>query len=355
MSVIDTTQMGYKQLRLKVAELEDTIAKIKRQFEDLYYNIDTENLSESFVREIDGMRSQIKISAEKIESTVSYNDLEGRLSKYSTLSQTADAITATVNAEYVDDLIGDTYVTNLTFNSVIEQTAESIKMTVSETYQTKTDAETGYTSLSSEISQSANNILLTVSGSYQTQADADAAYNNLESKITLNESSISAIVEGQHTGDLLDKYFTGIEISPNSIKMKDNAVYSEYNSAGLRFYDASEQKEGWALEPNTSCGGMLSYYVNDASRFCFGSEITPTAGAGYSNTDMVIKAISGGRGRFVVDLSDSGNREVKFAGLNNYYGDTNAPVIYANGMLLATQDWVSANFTNGGTTTVVFG
>lgn len=161
----------------------------------------------------------------------------------------------------------------------------------------------------------------------------------LSAEIDVEKNKISAIVRGDYTDDLLNDYLTGIKISPNSIKMIDDSVYSEYNSEGLKFYDSAEQVEGWAIEPNSYYGGMLSYYVNGVKGYSFGSEIT--ARYGYATTDMVVKALNKKRGRFVVDVTDSMYSEVKFVGLNTL--SDGSPAIYVNERLLATQDWVLKN------------
>lgn len=211
----------------------------------------------------------------------------------------------------------------------IAVTAEAIK--------TKVSTE----EMQSQITQTAGVINLRI----------DDVYDNLSSEIQLNEQTISAIVRGDYTSDLLEDYFTGIIISPNSIKMVDNGVYSVYNHKGLIFYDSGNQKEGWSIEPDSSYGGVLNYYINGGNCYRFGSGEN---GTGYGYTDVSIKAINGQRGRFVVDVTNSSNKEVKFVGLDTAVSDVNQPLIFANEKLLATQAWVLEN-TSSGTAIAVFG
>ena len=164
------------------------------------------------------------------------------------------------------------------------------------------------------------------------------------SRITQTANEITAIVQGDYTDGILNEYFVGINISPDSIKMINNQTYSEYIGDGLKFYDGEKQTEGWAIEPNLNYGGTLNYYVNGGKCYSFGSEIS---GNGYNTTDMVIKALNGARGRFVVDVSGSGYEEVKFVGLNLISGEASSPAIYANEKLLATQEWVLENGSGG--------
>lgn len=80
--------MDYKQLRNEVQLLRDEIAIMKRKYEDIIYNLDTDNFSSRFVKEHKDMRTAIEITAEGIKTKVSKDDL----GKYTTLEQTAEAI-----------------------------------------------------------------------------------------------------------------------------------------------------------------------------------------------------------------------------------------------------------------------
>lgn len=323
----------YDNLLKKVIDLEDTIVKLKRNLKDDLENLDIDNFSESFKAKQDKasleikrtakelsvkvedydtsmvkMQSEIKQTAKAIETKVSKENLKDSLKEYSTILQTATLIKTTVSYDYVTDLIEDVYAT-----------ASSV----------------------SEISQKADAISASVT---ETQGNL----STLEGKINVQSDEITAIISGEYTKDLLDDYLTGIEITPNNIKMIDGDAYSVYNKSGLRFYDSINQVEGWAIEPaETSYGGTLKYYVNGNACYEFGETTV-----GYS-TDITLKALGNERGRFVVDVTESGNKEVMFIGLNNYNSDSNSPVIYANEKLLATQDWVLANASGGGTGTVV--
>lgn len=421
---IPISRMNDKQLRNAVQLLYDELALFKRKYNDAIHNLDEDNFGKSFTIAQNNMKAQFKMAADVIKFAVTEDDLAQELTKYSTIEQTAEAITSTVTAEYVNTLIGGGYVTNAMMMSQIQQTSEQILLSVSTEYETKENAETSYNSLNSsialtseqiqskvsktdlekklsdystitqtasditaavsaersyvtnlldteyytqaevdsKISVSADGVLVEVSGVYQTidAADDDYSYLNgrinttnsnvssLRSSIEVNADEISAIVSGDYTDTMLEGYLTGIVISPNSIKMVDNSVYSIYNSEGLRFYDSADQVEGWAIEPSASYGGVLNYYINDGNCYRFG---TGESGTGYAYTDMSIKAMNSQRGRFVVDVTNSSNREVKFVGLS--YSSANAPYIYANEKLLATQEWVLANAGSGGSGTVV--
>lgn len=118
--------MTFKQLRNEVQLLRDELAIMKRKYEDIIYNLDTDNFSSRFVKEQGNMRTAIEVNAEGIKTKVSNEELKN----YSTTEQTASLIKNTVTSEYVDDLLGDTYVTK----SVFEQRSNEIYAEVSENY-----------------------------------------------------------------------------------------------------------------------------------------------------------------------------------------------------------------------------
>lgn len=429
-------KMNFKELRAEVQLLRDELAVFKRKYEDAIYNLDSDNLGKSFTVTQNNMKAQLKIAADVIRSAVTEEDLASKLKKYSTVEQTAEAITTTVTAEYVNTLIGGGYVTNAMMMSQIQQSSEQILLSVSADYETKENAEAQYnrlnssitlnaeqielkvsqTDLETELSQystltqtagdisaavssersymtnlldtdyytqeevdskisvTADGVLIEVSGIYKTIEAADSDYSaldgridstdasvsSLRSSVNVNSGEISAIISGGYTDELLSGYLTGIVISPDDIKMVNGSACSRYTGSGLRFYDSADQIEGWAIEPASDYGGVLNYYVNNGNCYRFGAGTAAESAActarGYSYTDMAVKAISGQRGRFVVDVTDSANNEVKFVGLAA--SSSNAPYIYANGKLLATQDWVLAQgygSGSGGSVIAVFG
>lgn len=147
-------KMNFKQLRSAVQELYDSYVKLKRLVEDSLDNIDESNLATTFRKKLGDNESMLSITAEKIESRVSYEDLENNLSQYSTIKQTANQIQMTVvqNREYTDSakeelsstftMTADRISTNVVklnekvdgnyakFYSSITQTAEAIETIV---------------------------------------------------------------------------------------------------------------------------------------------------------------------------------------------------------------------------------
>ena len=103
--------MTDKQLRNEVQLLRDELAIMKRKYEDIIYNLDTENFSSRFVKEHDNMKTSIDVTAEGIKTKVSKEDLDGELAEYTTLEQTSKAISSHAyasadlsSAEEIDDI-----------------------------------------------------------------------------------------------------------------------------------------------------------------------------------------------------------------------------------------------------------
>lgn len=162
--------MNYKQLRNEVQLLRDELAIMKRKYEDIIYNLDTDNFSSRFVKEQGDMKTAIEITAEGIKTKVSKEEMEtfkestitqtanqikvevekvttetdNKLKNYATTTWTDEQITSKVE-QYVTDLVDGEYVTNTVLKSEINQTADEIYAYVSET---KDDLETSISSIS---------------------------------------------------------------------------------------------------------------------------------------------------------------------------------------------------------------
>ena len=117
--------MTDKQLRNEVQLLRDEFAIMKRKYEDIIYNLDTENFSSRFVKEQGDMRTAIEVTAEGIKTKVSKEEM-GAFEE-SILSQTSSEIKATVKKEIED---GD-YVTQ----TDLSLTADGIRATVLDSYE----------------------------------------------------------------------------------------------------------------------------------------------------------------------------------------------------------------------------
>lgn len=97
MSDLTIDNMNFKELKNEVQSLRDELAMMKRKYEDILFNLGDENFSGAIIKEKNDMRTQISVNASGIETKVSHDDLNGKLEKYSTIEQTADAITSVVS------------------------------------------------------------------------------------------------------------------------------------------------------------------------------------------------------------------------------------------------------------------
>ena len=81
--------MNSKQLRNEVQLLRDELAMFKRSYEDMIYNLDSDNFGRGFTIEQNNMKSQLKATAEAITLMVSNTDLKTALENYSTVEMTS--------------------------------------------------------------------------------------------------------------------------------------------------------------------------------------------------------------------------------------------------------------------------
>ena len=103
MSDKDINQMDFKELRNEVQLLRDELAIMQRKYEDLFYNLDTENFSGNFLKGINS-----KVSSGEVETMISQSADEIKLyakkeaksqssGVYSELSVSVNEIQSTVN------------------------------------------------------------------------------------------------------------------------------------------------------------------------------------------------------------------------------------------------------------------
>lgn len=327
--------MNDRQLRNEVQLLRDELAIMQRKYEDIIYNLDTDNFSSRFVKEQGKMKTAIEVNAkgittkvsneefestktqtaEKIESEVKKltdadNELSSKITQeadkirsevksttealdtkfenYSTIEQTAEKISATVTKEYVTDLIDGDYVTNDALNEY--------KVTVT-----------------SAINQKANEINLSVSSTYETQDDANSQYSELRNSISsifIETDNISSRVGDVENG----KFGNYTLFTQSNDTFKFDGKYMLINSA-IQIADDSG-KHSFSIfhnEGNGVSGGFRGTYIGAA-----GNNLTDPLFLG-SSTQKV----------YLYD-----------------YGDDN---------LIATRGWVLDNAGAGGTAVAVFG
>lgn len=122
MSDISISKMNDKQLRNEVQSLRDELAVMKRKYEDIIYNLDTDNFSSRFVKEQGDMRTAIEVTAKGIKTMVSKEEMQ------SSIEQTASKIESRVDS--LEDDNADLY-------TQITQTASKISSVVSKNLSAK--------------------------------------------------------------------------------------------------------------------------------------------------------------------------------------------------------------------------
>lgn len=122
--------------------------------------------------------AQLKISADSITSIVS----KTYATKTDLETTNGNVMKAQNAADGVKNDLANNYTTTVDMNSKIEQTANSIKSEVSETYQPKGDYATN-SSVRSAIEQSATSITSTVSKTYATKTSVDTLQNIADNAI----------------------------------------------------------------------------------------------------------------------------------------------------------------------------
>ena len=324
-------KMNDKQLRAEVQALRDELAIFKRKYEDMIYNLDSDNFGRSFKVEQNNMKAQVKVTAEAIEtvmsattvlgdkldsnikqtadlieSSVSIEDVETELKKYSIISQTADTIKSVVNSGYVTELIGDTYQTTAGLGAILEeystrtQTASDITDALSKTYVTSLlGIENYYTrdGANKAISDSATNILaqvdtkITTSASgikadigkvYKTIEDANDEYGVLEGMIAGAEGRIASLkttveanAEGLTTvvGKNISAHFES-DVAPNQITTTalQKSILCLYKGV---YYYYDDDANLWKEYP---IGGIKTMFKQTSAGFEFTGDVTIRGG-----------------------------------------------------------------------------
>mgnify|MGYP004512236401 CR=1 FL=1 len=154
------------------AKAKETLDKLKEQADrfketadTIVYDKDLTDALEQFSRTLSATYTSAK-------------QLEERLKEYSTVSQTSEAIKATVTSEYVKGLVVGAYETpesvneKLTRYSTIEQTADKIASTVSAEYINEKIGDTYSTK--TELEQTANDLTVKIKAKIDSQGAIDA-------------------------------------------------------------------------------------------------------------------------------------------------------------------------------------
>ena len=290
--------MNFKQLKNEVQSLRDELAIMKRKYEDIIYNLDTDNFSSRFVKEQGDMRTAIEITAEGIKTKVSNEEFESekiqtanlissevkKLSDeykalYTKITQTENNISLYVEECVTNTLDDKEYVTN----ADLQLTADGIRSTVTSNYNSLSGDIDDVLSYASSINQTANSISTRVGkvekGQYTqnnvtytlfTQTDDTFEFNGkymlMNSAIQLTDNS------GNHTFSIFHNEGNGVSAGRRGVYMcgvslnlatPDPLMIGASNQS-VYLYDAVESNliatQGWVRE-NAGSGGTGGYAV----------------------------------------------------------------------------------------------
>lgn len=221
MSDTEISKMNFKQLRNEVQELRDELARFKRAYNDTIENLDDSNLSEYLIKEKEGMKTEIEVSADGIKALVVKSDELGV--RCATIEATADKIQTQVTKN--QENIGK-------FDSKLTQTAEEIS---SEVTAVKEDVGTFKTA----INQRADSIESSVSA-------IETDVGEFNSKIEQTKGSITTAVNAA--------YSNPVEVNGFSSNTADKSkIY--YNTVNNKYYHYDGEK--WVSGSNANFGTVF--------------------------------------------------------------------------------------------------
>lgn len=149
-------------------------------------------------------------------------------------------------------------------SSTIIMTANEIKLAVSETYQTKSDANSQYAHLESSIRLTAQDITSTVSATYETKSNASASYANLSSQIVQTANSITSTVSATYetksnAGSYYQSFQSQINQTAHNISMEVNRAQGAENDLSSRINVTADQ-----ISMKVSAGDVQSLIEQNA-------------------------------------------------------------------------------------------
>lgn len=237
-------QMNFTELRQEVADLSNELARMKRTYEDLLYNLDLSNFSGQAVKEANNVKSTIVQTAEKIKTEINERKEENGSIKeqISTFQQTADGISTKVQ-EVVNDL-KENY-------STIEQTARSIESAV----ETVTDDLVGtmderlreYSTIEQTAKQIKSVVYREVSLANTELAESSADFEDKD-KIYRTETTVTVMNEDMEEDEcVVTEYFYYDEISKEWKNFNGDGIYSVF----------VQTADGFELRGNVTIDGGL--------------------------------------------------------------------------------------------------
>lgn len=284
MSDMDISRMTDKQLRNEVQMLRDELAVFKRRFEDMIFNLDSDNFGKSFTVEQNRMKAQLKIAADAIQVMVSDTDLNNELVSYAKTTWTADQIESV--AKKADSQYSD-------LSTRITQTATDITAQVNAV----SDSLSAY----STIAMTKDTITSMVSTEYLTDKldgtyATSGSYTELYSKIEQTDNSISSIVSKN-----ISAYFESTD-NPTEANITDATKRTMLCLYDGEYYYFDDVTGGWKLYP--ACG-LKTMFRQTAEGFELEGHVSLSGNVSLgSNTDTTAKKIVFSEGALIQTFSD---------------------------------------------------
>lgn len=213
--------MNFKQLKNEVQSLRDELAIMKRKYEDIIYNLDTDNFSQRIVKQGKDMYTKIEQTAEEI--SLQAEKVGENTKNLSELQITAEEIQMAVFEENEDG----------TKTSKITQTADAIRSEIKSATETLDGKFKNYSTteqteikISAKVEEYVTNTL--DDKDYVTNAELQITADGIRSTVTSNYNSLS--------GDIDDvrSYASNINQTANSISTRVEKVEDgEFNGYTL--------------------------------------------------------------------------------------------------------------------------
>lgn len=288
---------GTELMQLK-SKVENVVADTDQKFEDFSGDVDSK--FEDVGDEID--KTNLSIQKTNDSLSIEITRAKGEEAKLSSqIIMTANEIKLAVSETYQTKTDASSQYAHL--ESSIQLTAQNITSTVAATYETKSGASSSYANLSSQIVQSANSITSTVSATYETKSNAGSYYNSFQSQINQQANQISLKVSANDVESLIEQNADSIRLKAGAIVI-DSAYFSVTSSG---YATMSAGKIGSFTLTNYGSLQGSGIEINSSQLWC--NNIVPYSGS----------YVSIGEG-----LEVDGN--VRFTSMQNISGDTHLGV-----------------------------
>ena len=260
--------MTDKQLRNEVQLLRDELAIMKRKFEDIIYNLDNDNFSSSIVKEKDNLKAAVKITVEKLLSVYTKEEA------------------------------------NEIMESQIKQSAENIELKVSESYESKANAEEKYDNFYSQLDLNSKQIQMTVS----------KVFSNIDDCVeppSENERDTEKIYH--YTVEGVEQYLYYDEIAKSWYVTEGNSLFSSY----------TQTDDGFALKGDfvttTNAGATVKIKGTKIDVFAGEDDKIPKLSFGFdeqSHENIPLVLLGAGDG----SIDKNGSDHLRIDGSTVYYG-----------------------------------